>query len=68
MIYTLTASRNGKTQTRKITADSDEWATLDAIDIIMDLAYANKEGAWAKGEITLTAPNGEIIRQMEEKE
>lgn len=65
--YKLTARLGNTTRRRTVIAPSDDYATLEAIGVIMDLAYKDKEGAWAKGAITLTAPNGEVIREMAEK-
>jgi hypothetical protein len=48
-------------------AESDEEATMDAIGVIMDNAYADKQGVWAKGAITLIAPSGNIIHTMAAK-
>jgi hypothetical protein len=48
-------------------AESDEEATMDAIGVIMDNAYSDKQGVWAKGAITLTNPAGKVIHTMDAK-
>jgi hypothetical protein len=48
-------------------AVSDEEATMDAIGVIMDNAYSDKQGVWAKGAITLIDPNGNVIHTMSAK-
>jgi hypothetical protein len=48
-------------------AESDDEATMDAIGVIMDNAYADKQGVWAKGAITLIDPNGNVIHTMAAK-
>jgi hypothetical protein len=50
-----------------LTADNDEDATMDAIGVIMDNAYSDKEGPWAVGAITLIDPNGNVIHTMAAK-
>lgn len=65
--YKLTAKLGNKKSTRTLWATDGDYATLEAIGVIMDLAYKDKDGPWARGAITLTAPNGEVIREMAEK-
>lgn len=65
--YTLTAELNGDTRTVKIEAFDDTSATIEAITVIMDTAYEDKEGPWAKGAIELIDPQGEILHSMEAK-
>ena len=48
-------------------AESDDEAIMDAIGVIMDNAYSDKRGVWAKGAITLIAPNGSVIHTMAAK-
>lgn len=48
-------------------AVSDDEATMDAIGVIMDNAYADKNGPWAKGAISLIDPNGNVIHTMDPK-
>jgi len=66
-LYTLTATLDGKTFRKPVRADSDEEAMMDAINQVMAYAYANKEGAWAKGLIELTDPNGLLVNSMDAK-
>jgi hypothetical protein len=74
-MYTLEGSRDYRLEavlgtvvaTAILGADSDEDATMDAIGVILDNAYADKKGPWAKGAITLTNPNGEVIHTMDAK-
>lgn len=66
-IYTLTATLAGDTELVSIDAPNEMEATMDAITFILDSAHEDKEGAWAKGSIELTAPDGTVIQTMEAK-
>jgi len=61
--YTLTAELDTTIAEAIITADSEDEAVMNAIGIILDNAYGNT-GVWAKGAITLTAPNGKVLHSM----
>ena len=65
--YYLTAELKNKKEKEIIQASCDDEATLAAINVIMNNAYQQQEGAWAKGYIKLTNKAGEIIREMEAK-
>lgn len=65
--YTLTATLNRNTNRKTIWARDEEVATFEAIAHILDQAYKNKEGAWAKGYIKLVDSEGNLIREMEAK-
>jgi|LakMenEpi03Aug12_release.lakeMendotaPanAssembly.Ray.scaffolds.fasta_scaffold840301_2 hypothetical protein len=67
-MYQLTAKIEGGTNEAYLfDASSDEEATITAIGYIMDAAYAHKSGAWAKGAISLSDPDGNTIRTMNAK-
>ena len=64
-MYQLTAQINSNDDVAYLfEASSDDEATITAVNYIMDTAYADKKGPWAKGAITLTDPNGNVIRSM----
>jgi hypothetical protein len=65
--YQLTATLDDKTLLVSITAHDDAEAMGEAIPYIMDEAYNDKLGPWAKGLIELTNPEGDIINTMEAK-
>ena len=65
--YYLTAELKNKKEEEIIQASCDNEATLAAIDVIMNNAFQQQEGAWAKGYIKLANKAGEIIREMEAK-
>ena len=67
MSYILTATLDGETETVTLSSSSDFTASLDALPIIMDNAHEDKQGVWAKGEIVLTDPNGNVVNRMEAK-
>ncbi len=50
-----------------LSAESDEEAVMDAIGVIMDNSYVDKEGVWAKGAIALIDPKGNVIHTMDAK-
>ena len=66
-MYQLTAMLNSKGEDYLFEASSDDAATMDAIGVIMDNAYADKTGPWALGAITLTDPEGNVIHTMAAK-
>jgi hypothetical protein len=67
-MYQLTATIDSTNDEAYVfEASSDEEATITAIDYIMDTAYADKNGPWAKGAITLTDPDGNVLRTMDAK-
>lgn len=68
MSYTLTAELDTTIAEVLLSAESDDEATMDAIGVIMDNAYTDKNGVWAKGAITLTDPAGNVIHTMEAKQ
>ena len=65
--YTLTAELHGDIRTVTIEAPNDTQATMEAITVIMDTAYEDKKGPWAKGAIALVDSKGELIQSMEAK-
>jgi hypothetical protein len=65
--YQLTATLDDKTVLTSFIADDDADAMMEAIYYIMDEAYNDKLGPWAKGRIELTDPNGDTINTMEAK-
>ena len=67
MSYTLEAVLDTTIAEVILDSESDEQAVLDAIEVIMDNAYADKSGPWAVGEITLTDPAGNILQSMAAK-
>jgi hypothetical protein len=67
-MYQLTATLDSNNDEAYLfTADSDDEATMTAIGYIMDTAYADKNGPWAKGAIALTEPNGNVIHTTSAK-
>jgi hypothetical protein len=67
-MYQLTATIDSNNDEAYVfEASSDEEATMTAIGYIMDTAYADKNGPWAKGAITLTDPDGNVLRTMDAK-
>lgn len=67
MQYRLTAELNGKKSTVSLDTTEDD-AIFDAVNIIMDRAYADKTGPWAVGAIELIDPAGNVIQSMEAKQ
>jgi hypothetical protein len=65
-IYKVEAVLDGKSEQVHFTSESDADATVGAVDIIMDKAFANK--TWAHGAITLTTEQGDVIHSMEAKD
>ena len=65
--YTLTATLNRNTNRKTIYAGDEAGAMFQAITHIMDAAYKNKEGAWAKGYIKLVDNQGNLVAEMAEK-
>ena len=64
-MYQLTATLDSNTDEAYLfEALSDDEATMTAIGYIMDMAYADKGGPWAKGAITLTDPDGNVLHTM----
>ena len=67
-MYQLVATLdNNNDEAYLFEASSDEEATITAIGVIMDNAYADKQGPWARGAITLTDPEGNVIQTMDAK-
>ena len=64
--YTLTAELDTTIAEVIITADSEDEATMNAIGVVLDNAYDNA-GVWAKGAITLTDSNGNVLHTMDAK-
>jgi hypothetical protein len=62
--YQLTATLDDKTLLVSITAHDDAEAMGEAIPYIMDEAYNDKLGPWAKGLIELTNHTGDIVAEM----
>ena len=66
-MYQLTAEDANAKIIWRFDASSNDEATMTAIGKIMDNAYADKQGVWAKGAITLTDPDGNVIHTMDAK-
>jgi hypothetical protein len=67
-MYQLTATIDSNNDEAYLfEASADDEATMTAIGYIMDMAYADKQGPWAKGAITLIDPNGNVIHTMSAK-
>jgi hypothetical protein len=66
-MYQITAMLNSTGEDYLFEAESDDEATMTAIGIIMDNAYADKTGPWAKGAISLIDPEGNVIHTMDPK-
>jgi hypothetical protein len=68
-VYRLEAQISGqrKRAIRQWCEDSTD-ATFWAMARTLDLAAKDRSGPWAKGEIRLIAPDGQILRTMPEKE
>lgn len=64
--YYLTAEHEGTTQVIRIDAVDDASAMLQGIDEVMTRAYPNVD-LWAKGAITLTNSNGDVVQSMAAK-
>lgn len=64
--YYLTANHEGTTQVVRIDATDDAQATLEGIGEVMTRAYPDV-ALWAKGAITLTNSNGDVIQSMAAK-
>jgi hypothetical protein len=65
--YTLTAELGSVTSTRTFEQVSDEAATFDAINFIMDEAHLKQTGPWAKGKIVLMNSRGKVLQEMAAK-
>jgi hypothetical protein len=66
--YTLTATLNRNTNRKTIHAKDESWAMMEAVTHIMEKAYKNQTGAWAKGHIKLVDSDGNLVAEMEAKE
>ena len=67
-MYQLTATIDSSRDVAYVfEASSDEEATMTAIGVVMDNAYADKSGPWAKGAITLIDPTGNVLHTMAAK-
>jgi hypothetical protein len=42
-------------------------ATIDAIGVVLNRAFDDKGGLWARGEITLFGPDNDILQVMPAK-
>jgi hypothetical protein len=60
--YKLKASTTAKTKWTYISAYDDMNAQMHAITYILDEAMSSP--VWAKGAITLTAPDGRLVAEM----
>jgi hypothetical protein len=60
--YKLKASTTAKTKWTYISASDDSTAMMNAIGYIMDEAMSSI--VWAKGQITLTSPDGRLVAEM----
>ena len=65
--YVLTATLGSVSEEVVLTDVDEESATFEAINLIMDKAYADKQGPWAKGAITLVDPAGNVLQSMDAK-
>jgi len=63
--FVLTATLNGHTNAHIIKADDTVDATFQAVEWILDNAYADKTGAWAVGAIKLYDPYGTVMHEMD---
>jgi hypothetical protein len=61
-VYKLKASTTTKTKWTNIVAYDDMNAQMHAITYILDEAMSSP--VWAKGAITLTAPDGRLVAEM----
>jgi hypothetical protein len=64
--YTLQATTSTTAQAVPIEAEDDSSAMLQAIDQILGRALASP--VWARGLITLTDPDGNVIQTMDARE
>jgi len=48
-------------------SSSNDEATIEAVNIIMDNAFKNNQGPWALGAITLTTLDGQVLHTMKAK-
>ncbi len=62
MMYTLQATTATKAEAVGIEADNDSDAMMEAIGRILDFAM-NSE-VWAKGAISLTSSDGNLVAEM----
>ena len=62
--YTLTATLNRNTNRKAIWAKDESSAMMEAITYIMDKAYKNQTGSWAKGAIKLVDSEGNLVAEM----
>lgn len=67
MQYKLTAENSDERIVHYFDTTEDD-AIFDAVNIIMDRAYADKTGPWAVGAIELIDPAGNVIQSMEAKQ
>jgi hypothetical protein len=61
-VYKLKAHTTTKTKWVHLVASDDSTAMMEAIGYIMDEAMSSV--VWAKGQITLTAPDGTLVAEM----
>ena len=66
-IYMLTAHLGPKFRHKTIHAGDNMDATFQAIAHIMDAAYKDQDGPWAKGQIFLEDQNGRVLHSMDAK-
>jgi hypothetical protein len=68
MMFTLTALLDGYPG-EVVSFDTEDSlaATIEGTMIILDKAYVDKQGPWAKGEITLRDEDGNVLHRMDAK-
>jgi hypothetical protein len=67
MMYTLKAELNKFHESIKIVADNNSDAHWKSMKFILDNAYTDKEGVWAKGKIVLSDASGNVVNDMKQK-
>tara|TARA_R110000803_G_scaffold11479_3_gene34226 strand:+ start:765 stop:977 length:213 start_codon:yes stop_codon:yes gene_type:complete len=65
--FVINAILNNKTESLSFQAADSGSATMQAIGIIMDKAYEDKQGAWGMGHISLLDSKGNVLHEMESK-
>jgi len=66
-MYKLTAEDANVKLIWRFDASSDDQAMIEAIFQILDRAEEDPAGPWAKGAVTLTDANGNVIQSMDAK-
>ena len=60
---------HSSTENHHLEADNDTDATFEAMAYVMDKAYADPDGSWGRGEITLIDRGSEkVLRTMKGKD